>query len=59
MMIVDNVEDALVDECVSITIEKIERYQELVGRLKGCLEDLREKKEALIRKKEVKMQKER
>ena len=25
MMIVDNVEDALVDECVSITIEKIER----------------------------------
>ena len=26
MMIVDNVEDALVDECVSITIEKIERY---------------------------------
>ena len=26
MMIVDNVEDALVDEWVSITIEKIERY---------------------------------
>ena len=30
MMIVDNVEDAIVDEWVSITNEKMERYQELV-----------------------------
>ena len=59
MMIVDNVEDAIVDEWVSITNEKMERYRELVDRLKGCLEDLREKKEAEIRKKEDEMQEER
>ena len=50
VMIVDNAEDAIVDEQVSITNEKMERYQELVDRLKGCLEDLREKKEAEIEK---------
>ena len=46
MMIDNNVEDEIVDEWVNITNEKMKRYQELVGRLKGCLEDLREKKEA-------------
>ena len=30
----------------------MERYQELIDWLKGCLEDLREKKEVEIRKKE-------
>ena len=59
MAIVDNVEGAMVDECVSITNEKMERYQELLDQLKGCLEDLREKKEAETRKKEDGMQKER
>ena len=33
-------------------------YQELVDRLKGCLEDLRENKEAEIWKKEDEMQEE-
>ena len=42
MMIAVNVEDAIVDECLSITNEKMERYQELVDRLKGCLEDPRQ-----------------
>ena len=51
MMIDSNVEDAIVDEWVNITNEKTERCQELDDRLKGCLEDLREKKEAEIRKK--------
>ena len=37
----------------------MERYQELVDRLKGCLEDLREKEEAEIKKKEDEMQEER
>ena len=37
----------------------MERHQELVDRLKGCLEDLREQKEAEIRKKEDEMQEER
>ena len=40
MMIGDNVEDLIVDEWVNITDEKMEWYQELVDRLKGCLEDL-------------------
>ena len=52
-------EYVIVDECVSITNEKMERHQELVDRLKGCLEDLREQKEAEIRKKEDEMQEER
>ena len=30
----------------------MERYQQSVDRLKGCLDDLREKKEAEIRRKE-------
>ena len=59
MMIVDNVEYAIVDEWVSITNEKMERYQELVDQLKGCLEDSPENKEAEIRKKEDEMQEER
>ena len=59
MMIVDNAEDAIVDEQVSTTNEKMKRYQELAARLKGCLEDLREKKEAEIKKKEDEMQEER
>ena len=59
MMIADNVEDAIVDEWVSITKEKMERYQELVDQLKGCLEDSPENKEAEIRKKEDDMQEER
>ena len=59
MMIADNVEDAIVDEWVSITKEKMERYQELVDQLKGCLEDPPENKEAEIRKKEDEMQEER
>ena len=37
----------------------MERYQELVDRFKGCLEDLRERKEEEIRKKEDEMQEER
>ena len=52
MTIIQNVEDSILDEWVSITNEKMERYQELNYRLKGCLEDLREKKEAEISKKE-------
>ena len=59
MMIVDNAEDAIVDEWVSTTNEKMKRYQELADRLKGCLEDLREKKEAEIKKKEDEMREER
>ena len=59
MMIVDNDEDAIVDEWVSITNEMMEKYQELVDRLKGCLEDLRERKKPEIRKKEDAMQEER
>ena len=59
MMIADNVEDAIVDEWVSITKEKMERYQELVDQLKGCLEDSPENKEAEIRKKEDDVQEER
>ena len=58
MRIGDNIEDEIADEWFSITKEKMERYQELVDRLKGCLEDLREKKEAEIRKKEDKIQEE-
>ena len=42
MMIAVNVEDVIVDECLSITNEKMERHQEIVDRLKGCLEDLRQ-----------------
>ena len=53
MMIVDNAEDAIVDEQVSITNEKMERYQELVDRLKGCLEDLREKKKQKSKRKKI------
>ena len=59
MMIADNVEDAIVDEWVSITKEKMERYQELVDQLKGCLGDSPENKEAEIRNKEDEMQEER
>ena len=59
MKIGDKVEDAIVDESINITNKKMERYQELVDRLKGCLEDLREWKEAEIRKKEDEMQEER
>ena len=44
MMIGDNFEDAVVDEWINIANEKMERYQELVDRLKRCLEDLRERK---------------
>ena len=52
-------EYVIVDEWVSITNEKMERHQELIDRLKGCLEDIREQKEAEIRKKEDEMQEER
>ena len=46
LMIDNNVEDEIVDEWVNITNEKMKRYQELVGRLKGCLEDyVRRKKQ--------------
>ena len=55
-MIVDNAEDVIVDEWASIRNEKMERYLELVDRLKGCLEDLREKKETEVRKKEEETQ---
>ena len=34
----------------------MERYQELVDRLKGCLEDLRENKEAEIERKKMRYQ---
>ena len=58
-MIDNNVEDRIVDEWVNNTSEKMERYQELVDRLKRCLQDLREKKETEIRKREDEMQEER
>ena len=58
IMIDNNVEDEIVDDWVNITNGKMERYQGLIDQLKGCLEDLREKKEAEIRKKEDKMQEE-
>ena len=57
-MIDNNAEDEIVDDWVNVTNGKMERYQGLIDQLKGCLEDLREKKEAEIRKKEDKMQEE-
>ena len=56
MMIDNNVEDEIVDDLVNVTNENMERYQVLIDQLKGCLEELREKKEAKIRQKEDKMQ---
>ena len=53
MRIGDNIEDEIADEWFNITKEKMERYQELVDRLKGCLEDLRENKEAEIERKKM------
>ena len=58
MMIDDIVDNEIVDKWVNITNKKLEKYQELVDRFKECLEDLREKKEAEIRKKEDQMQEE-
>ena len=58
MMNDNDVEDEILDEWVKITNEKMETYQELVDQLKGCLEDLRENKEAEIWKKEDEMQEE-
>ena len=52
MMIEKNFDDKIVDEWAKIEIEKMERYQELADRLKECLQDLREKKQAETRKKE-------
>ena len=52
MMIEKNFDDEIVDEWAKIEIEKMERYQELVDRFKECLQDLREKKQSEIRKKE-------
>ena len=52
MMIEKNFDDKIVDEWAKIEIEKMERYQELVDGFKECLQDLREKKQAEIRKKE-------
>ena len=52
MMIEKIFDDEIVDEWAKIEIEKMERYQELADRLKECLQDLREKKQAEIRKKE-------
>ena len=57
-MIDNNVADEIVDEWANITSEKMERYQELVDQLKGCLKDLREKKEVEIRKKGDEIQEE-
>ena len=54
----NDVEDEILDEWVKITNEKMETYQELVDQLKGCLEDLRENKEAEIWKQEDEMQEE-
>ena len=56
MMINNNVEYEIVGKWVNMTKYKIERYQELIDWLKGYLEDLLEKKEAEIRKKEDQMQ---
>ena len=56
MMIDNNVEDEIVDDLVNVTNENMERYHVLIDQLKGCLEELREKKEAKIRHKEDKMQ---
>ena len=56
MMINNNVEYEIVSKWVNMTKYKIERYQELIDWLKGYLEDLLEKKEAEIRKKEDQMQ---
>ena len=59
MMTDTNAEDQIVDEWGNMTKQKMERYQELIDRLKGCLEDLGEKKETEIRKKEDHMQEDR
>ena len=59
MMIDNNVEYEMVGESVNIRKQKTERYQELIDWLKGCLEDLLEKKETEIRKKEDQMQQQR
>ena len=55
MMIDNNVEYEIVGEWVNLKKQKMERYQELIDQLKGCLEDQLEKKEAEIRKKEDQM----
>ena len=49
----------IVNEWIHIMKKKMERYQEVVDRLKGYLEDLREKKEAETRKREDQMQEKR
>ena len=58
MIIGSNVEDEILVERVNISNEKMEKYQELADRLKGK-ENIREKKEAKIRKKKDGMQEER
>ena len=59
MMIDNNAKDGILGEWVYITNDKMERYQGLIDRLRRCLEDLREKKEVEIKKKEDKMQEDR
>ena len=59
LMISEGDADEVVDEWVNITEEKMTRYYEVVDRMKSCLEDLQEKKEAATRKKEDEMQEER
>ena len=58
-MIDNNAKDGILGEWVYITNDKMERYQGLIDRLRRCLEDLREKKEVEIKKKEDKMQEDR
>ena len=63
MMIRNKAEDEIVDDWIKITNEitneKMERHQELVDQLTGCLEGLCQKKEAEIRKEEDGMQEQR
>ena len=59
MMIDNNVEYKIVGESNNKIKQNIERYQELIDWLKGCLENLREKKEAEITSKEGQIQEER
>ena len=63
MMIRNKLENEIVDEWFKITNEitneKMERHQELVDQLTGCLEGLCQKKEAEIRKEEDGMQEQR
>ena len=56
-MINNNVEYEIVGVCVNMARQKMESCREFIDRLKGCLEDLCEKKEAEIRRKNTRYMK--